>query len=71
MKDITIAISGMTCSHCLNAVNRALAGVTGIEVRSVQMGRAELRVPDGDDATTAAFAAIEAAGYKVEGITPA
>lgn len=71
MKDIVIAISGMSCGHCLNAVNRALAGVAGIEVRSVQVGRAELRVPDGGDATTEAFAAIEDAGYKVEGITPA
>lgn len=71
MKDINIAISGMSCGHCLNAVNRALSGVPGIEIRSVQMGRAELRVPDGADAATEAFAAIEDAGYKVEGITPA
>ena len=71
MKDITIAISGMSCGHCLNAVNRALAKVPGIEVRSVQIGRAELRVPEGEDATTETLAAIADAGYKVEGITPA
>lgn len=70
MKDIVITISGMSCGHCLNAVNRALTTVPGIEVRSVQMGRAELRVPDARDAAAEALAAIEDAGYKVEGITP-
>ncbi len=66
MQDITMHISGMSCSHCLNAVNRAVAGVPGVGVRSVQIGRADLTVPD---AGTAALvkAAIEEAGYKVEG----
>lgn len=69
MKDITIAISGMSCGHCLNAVNRALAALGGIVVRSVRIGRAELRVPEGDAATAQVYAAIEDAGYKVEGVT--
>ena len=68
MKYIALAISGMNCHHCLNAVNRALAGVPGIEVSTVRIGRAELRVPDGPDAAAPAKAAIESAGYKVEGI---
>ena len=66
MQSISLAISGMSCSHCLNAVNRALAGVSGIEVVSVQIGRAELRVVD-SAAADRAKAAIGAAGYKVEG----
>lgn len=66
MQNITLAISGMSCSHCLNAVNRALAGVSGIEVLSVQIGRAELRAED-SAAADRAKAAIAAAGYKVEG----
>jgi copper chaperone len=66
MTDIKIAISGMSCGHCLNAVSKALHGVHGIEVTSVQMGRAEIRVP-GPDALERAKAAIEEAGYKVEG----
>ena len=68
MKDIALAISGMSCHHCLNALNKALAGVPGIEVTSVRIGRAELRVPDQPDAATPARTAIESAGYKVEGI---
>jgi Cu+-exporting ATPase len=70
MKDIAIAISGMSCGHCLNAVNQALAAVPGLEVRSLRIGRAELRLPDGGSGE-AAKAAIERAGYKVEAILPA
>ncbi len=68
MRNITIAISGMSCSHCLNAVNKALATVPGITVKSVQIGRAELLVSDAPDAVAPAQAAIEAAGYKVEAV---
>ena len=42
-KDLTLYIDGMSCGHCLNAVNRALAAAPGVEVGSVQMGRAQLR----------------------------
>jgi copper chaperone len=68
MKDITLAISGMNCSHCLNAVNQAIHSVPGVEIRSVRMGRAELRVPDTDAGGELVKAAIEDAGYKVEGL---
>lgn len=68
MKDITLAIGGMSCGHCLNAVNKAIASVPGVEVKSVQIGRAELRVPDIGGADQAVKAAVEHAGYKVEGL---
>ena len=68
MKDITLTISGMSCGHCLNAVNQAINSVPGVEVRSVGIGRAELRVPDADPAIEVVKAAIEAAGYRVEGL---
>lgn len=68
MKDITIAISGMTCSHCLNAVNQALATIPGLEIKSVRIGRVDLRLPDGADPTDRVKAAIEQAGYGVEAV---
>lgn len=68
MKDITLAIGGMSCGHCLSAVNQAINSIPGVEVRSVQIGRAELRVPDTDPAGDLVRAAIEGAGYKVEGL---
>lgn len=68
MKDIVLSISGMSCGHCLNAVNKAIAAVPGVEIRSVQIGRAEVRVPDDSSADQAVKAAVENAGYRVEGL---
>lgn len=70
MQDIIVTISEMSCGHCLNAVNKALANLKTIEVRSVRMGRAELRVREGEAAAAEVYAAIEDAGYKIEGISP-
>ena len=40
MERITLAVDGMSCAHCLNAVRNALSGVGGTEVESVRMGMA-------------------------------
>ena len=67
MRSLTLSLSGMTCSHCLNAVNKALASLPGVTVRGVQMNRAEVAY----DATLIeagdVIAAVEAAGYEVSG----
>jgi len=52
----------MSCGHCLNAVNRALQAVPGVEIRSVQIGRAEVAVPSPETAE-AVVAAVAQAGY--------
>jgi len=70
MKDITINITGMSCGHCLNAVSKALNAVPGIEVKSVRMGQALLRVPDDSDATQRVVTAVAQAGYTVDGMNP-
>ena len=64
MQKLVLHIEGMSCGHCLNAVNQALAGVAGARVDSVRMGRAEVAVPEtvsSDDLVTA----VEEAGYSV------
>jgi copper chaperone CopZ len=68
MSDITLPISGMSCGHCLNAVSKALAAVPGVEIKSIQLGRAELRVADQAETADRARSAVEAAGYKVEAV---
>jgi copper chaperone len=42
MTSMTLHISGMSCGHCLNAVRNALSSAPGVQLRSVQMGRAEV-----------------------------
>lgn len=58
----TLTIDGMTCGHCVQAVTKALAGVPGVAVRSVVVGRAEITAPDGLTVARAVNA-LDEAGY--------
>lgn len=42
MQQLELSITGMSCHHCLNAVRNALSGVPGVEIETVQMGRARV-----------------------------
>lgn len=53
----------MSCGHCLSAVNRALREVSGVEVQSVRIGRADLRYDEARTNPALISAAVEAAGY--------
>ena len=64
MQHATLHIEGMSCGHCLNAVNRALGALPGVEVDSVQMGRADLRYDERTTTPQALEAAVADAGYR-------
>jgi copper chaperone CopZ len=57
----------MSCGHCLNAVNRALAELPGVEVESVRMGRADLRYDEQQLNPARIEAAVADAGYRATG----
>jgi copper chaperone CopZ len=64
MNTITIGINGMSCGHCVAAVQKALAAVPGVTVDDVRIGSATVTL----DATTSRAtveSAIDAAGYDV------
>ena len=67
MQRLTLHIEGMSCGHCLNAVNRALAALPGVQVESVRMGRAELRFDASITAASRIEAAVADAGYRASG----
>lgn len=67
MTSVTLHIEGMSCGHCLNAVNKALHGVPGAQVKSVQMGRAEVEVVD-PPTVEALVAAVADAGYRATAV---
>jgi copper chaperone CopZ len=63
-------IKGMTCSHCVASVRRALLecpGVQGVEV-SLSSGEASIVGKDTDE--RAMRQAVESIGYEVVAITP-
>lgn len=62
---MVLAITGMSCGHCLNAVNKALAELDGVQVDSVRMGRAEVQFDPARIDAARIVAAIEGAGYEV------
>ena len=64
MRQATLHIEGMSCGHCLNAVNRALSAVPGVEVESVQIGRAQVRYDERATSPAALEAAVSEAGYR-------
>jgi copper chaperone CopZ len=57
-------IDGMSCGHCLNAVNRALTEMPGVEVDTVRMGRAEVRYDQAKVSPAQLEAAVADAGYR-------
>ena len=67
MNRIKLKIDGMSCGHCVSAVDKALKGVNGVQVEQVAVGSATVSY---DPATTSAdriTKAIEDEGYTVAG----
>jgi len=67
VRHLTLHIEGMSCGHCLNAVNRALTGLAGVEVESVRIGRADVRYDEQVLDSTRIEAAVAEAGYRATG----
>ncbi len=66
MSIVTAHIDGMSCNHCLNAVNQALETLPDIRIASVRIGRAEVELLPGSTTTSDdVVGAIEEAGYAV------
>ena len=64
MRQTTLHIEGMSCSHCLNAVNQALAAVPGVTIESVRIGRADVQYDERVTSPAELEAAITEAGYR-------
>ena len=67
MEKVSLKVGGMSCGHCVRAVQGALDAVDGVDVERVEVGSASVRFdPARTDAARIA-AAIEEAGYPVKG----
>ena len=63
---IRLKVSGMSCEHCVRAVDKALARVDGVEsVTDVNLERGEATV-EGEPKLAALVAAIAEEGYSAE-----
>jgi copper chaperone CopZ len=64
MENLILHIEGMSCGHCLNAVNKALATLDGVEIDTVKIGRAELRFDPAKTDPSRIAAAVSEVGYR-------
>jgi copper chaperone len=63
MQQLTVHITGMSCGHCLHAVNQALASKPGVRLDSLRMGRAVVSYDERQTDPAAIEALIADAGY--------
>lgn len=62
MATTTLNITGMSCSHCVNAVKNALTDVPGVQSVEVNLDQGTATVQGGD--VQALIAAVTEEGYE-------
>ena len=63
MTEKYVAISGMTCQHCVMAVRKELSKIPSLEVKEVTIGSALVRYDESAVKSGQIEAAIREAGY--------
>jgi len=63
MNTLKLTIDGMSCGHCLNRVQQALGTIPGVQLTSVQIGRASLEYDPAQYAPEAIAEVVTKAGY--------
>jgi copper chaperone CopZ len=69
MRQVTLHIEGMSCGHCLNAVNRALNALPGVRIDAVRIGRADVSYDETTTDPAQLVAAVGDAGYRATAST--
>lgn len=64
MRQATLHIEGMSCGHCLNAVNRALSALPGVRIDAIRIGRADVSYDEATTDPAKLETAVADAGYK-------
>ena len=67
MDRIKLKIDGMSCGHCINAVDKALKSVDGVQVEQVAIGSATVSYDPTATSAEKITRAIEDEGYTVAG----
>jgi copper chaperone len=63
MERTVLSIEGMSCHHCVGAVERALGSVEGLRVQKVEIGSAQVAFEPGRVQADVVRGAIEAEGF--------
>ncbi len=71
MEKLELAISGMSCGHCIGAVKQALEELDGVSVSRVEIGTAELSYDPVVRKAEDILDAVADAGYQAERVAGA
>jgi copper chaperone len=66
MTRIALAIDGMSCSHCLSAVRKAIEGIDGAELEELTLGSAKVKLDPSKARPEQVMEAVEEAGYQAQ-----
>ncbi len=66
----TLTIDGMSCGHCVRAVEEALSALEDVQVVKVEIGRAVVEAGPGAVGKEVFSAAIEEEGFQLTAVTP-
>ena len=65
MKRISFALGGMSCGHCVGAVDSALSQLDGVAIEHVRVGSATVAFDPETTTPSVIAAAIRESGYRV------
>jgi copper chaperone CopZ len=68
MERVSLTIEGMSCGHCVRAVDQALKGLPGVQVEQVGVGSAVVAYDPAAVKPEQIEAAISEEGYEVRSI---
>lgn len=71
MERLTVTIEGMSCQHCVRAVQEALGALDGVAVEQVTIGAATVAVDPARASAGVVEEAVRDAGYDVAAVQPA
>ena len=66
MQRLKLAVSGMSCGHCVSRVKKTLTEVPGIKVSDVSVGETTVEFDPTVQSVAAVLAALDSAGYPAE-----
>ena len=66
MQTVSLEVSGMSCGHCVAAVEKALKSVNGVDVTKVEVGKATVSLDPEIASVEEVLEAVEDAGYEAQ-----
>ena len=65
MKTEDLTIEGMSCGHCVMSIRKELGKLAGVQVESVEIGKARVQYDESRVSHQDLERAVDAAGYRL------